>query len=111
MSAGTDRLDQPSLNNEARFLGKMGVFKLLGNLETALDEPQPVEIDVPTLREAMVVLVSRFPRLSGELVDSSGEFNRYYVVLVNGELMGFLDDLDTRISASDHITILPPAAA
>lgn len=89
----------------------MGTFRLLGNLEAALDEPQPVEIDALTLREAMVALVSRFPRLSGELVDSTGEFNRYYGVLVNGELMEFLDDLDTRISATDRITILPPAAA
>jgi molybdopterin converting factor small subunit len=89
----------------------MANFKLYGNLEPLVNGEQPLDLDVSTVGAAIDELVKRFPLLIGELVHTNGEFNRYYSVLINGEMMEFLDDLDTELVLSDTVTIFPPTAA
>lgn len=89
----------------------MAKFKLYGNLESLLDAEQPVELDATNVGAAIAKLTERFPALVGELVHENGEFNRYYSVIVNGEMMEFLDDLDTTLNADDEVTFFPPIAA
>ena len=89
----------------------MAKFKLYGNLEPLVSGDQPIELDATTVGAAIDELVKRFPTLVGELVHPGGEFNRYYSVLINGEMMEFLDDLDTQLTPSDDVTIFPPTAA
>lgn len=90
----------------------MAKFKLFGNLEQLINgQQQPVELGAATVRAAIEELAKRFPALVGELVQPGGEYNRYYSVLVNGEMMEFLDDLDTQLAPTDEVTIFPPTAA
>lgn len=89
----------------------MVTFRLYGNLEPLVDSAQPLELEAATVREAVAALTKRFPALVGELVHADGEYNRYYSLLVNGEMMDFLDDLDTALAAEDEVTIFPPTAA
>ncbi|MFQ5472938.1 MAG: MoaD/ThiS family protein [Dehalococcoidia bacterium] len=89
----------------------MATFKLYGNLEPLIEGAQPVELDAPTVRAAIDELVEQHPSLVGELVHADGEYNRYYSLLVNGEMMDFLDDLDTTLAENDEVTIFPPTAA
>lgn len=88
----------------------MATFKLYGNLEPLVSD-QPLEVQAVTVRAAIVELVQRFPALVGELVQSNGEYNRYYTLIVNGEMMEFLDDLNTQLAPTDEVTIFPPIAA
>ncbi len=89
----------------------MALFRLIGNLESRVSVPQPIELESPTVRLALDELIKRCPGLAGELIHANGEFNRYYSIVINGEMMEFLDDLDTRLSSTDAVTILPPAPA
>ena len=89
----------------------MATFKLYGNLEPLVSGNQPLEVQAVTVRAAIEELVQRFPALAGELVQSSGEYNRYYTLIVNGEMMEFLDDLNTQLAPTDEVTIFPPTAA
>jgi len=89
----------------------MTTFKLYGNLEPLIDGVRAIEVEADTIRAAVDELTKRFPALIGELVHEDGEYNRYYSVLVNGEMMEFLDDLDTTLAADDEVTIFPPTAA
>ena len=89
----------------------MATFKLYGNLEPLVNGNQPLEVQAATVRAAIDELVQRFPTLAGELVQSSGEYNRYYTLIVNGEMMEFLDDLNTQLAPTDEVTIFPPTAA
>ncbi len=89
----------------------MAFFNLFGNLEPLVSGDQPIEVGATTVGAAIDELVKRFPALAGELVHPGGEFNRYYSVLINGEMMEFLDDLDTQLTPSDDVTIFPPTAA
>lgn len=89
----------------------MANFKLFGNLEPLLDGNKEIELGATTVRAAVEELIKLLPALVGELTDESGEFNRYYSILVNGEMIEFLDDLDTPLTAEDEVTIFPPTAA
>lgn len=89
----------------------MATFKLYGNLEPLVNGTQPLELDAATVRAAIEQLTIRFPGLVGEIVHEDGEFNRYYSVLVNGEMIEFLEDLDTTLGSKDEVTIFPPTAA
>lgn len=89
----------------------MARFRLHGNLEPLVDGDQPMTLDVQSVQAAIDALVDQYPALVGELVHEDGEFNRYYSVLVNGEMIQFLDDLDTRLQPDDEVTIFPPTAA
>lgn len=90
---------------------EMATFKLYGNLEPLVDGAQPIDLEVTTVREAIDALTKRYPALVGELVHEGGGYNRYYSLLVNGEMMDFLDDLDTKLAEGDEVTIFPPTAA
>ena len=89
----------------------MASFKLFGNLEPLLDGNKEIELGAKDVRSAIGELIKLLPALVGELTDESGEFNRYYSVLVNGEMIEFLDDLDTKLTEKDEVTIFPPTAA
>ena len=89
----------------------MTTFKLYGNLEPLIDNIPAIELEAETIRVAVDELTKRFPTLVGELVHDDGEYNRYYSVLVNGEMMEFLDDLDTALKTDDEVTFFPPIAA
>ena len=91
----------------------MASFKLFGNLKPLIgDTSEAIELDSTTVREAVAALIERFPDLVGELVNADDkELNRYYSILVNGEMIEFLNDLDTKLTSEDEVTIFPPTAA
>lgn len=69
------------------------------------------EVRAATVREALVELTGRYgPALTAELFDARGEVRPYYSLLVNGRNVEFLGGLETRLSETDVLTIIPPAA-
>ena len=63
-----------------------------------------------TLSEVFEDVVRQFPRLDGQLVTAEGKLHRFVNVYRNDEDVRFLEHLDTKVSDSDVISILPAVA-
>ena len=88
----------------------------------------PVEVRLPTvlrqhaggqssvkangsnLREILEDLERQFPRLSGQVVTEEGGLHRFVNVYRNDEDVRYLSGLDTEVSDSDVISVLPAVA-
>ena len=68
-----------------------------------------VAADGASLSEIVQDLDSRYPGIADRLVDESG-LRRFVNVYLNDEDVRFLDGLQTPVSGSDSITILPAVA-
>ena len=69
-----------------------------------------VEVEGSTLSETINGLESKFPGIKARLLDESGELKHFVNVYVNGEDVQFLQGLDTPITATDEVSIVPAVA-
>ncbi|MFN2202553.1 MAG: ubiquitin-like small modifier protein 1 [Caldilineaceae bacterium] len=53
-------------------------------------------------------MVTRWPELRAEMLDSNGGLLRRIQIFVNGRSVRYLDGLNTVIGENDNITIFPP---
>jgi molybdopterin converting factor small subunit len=63
-----------------------------------------------TIAEVFHDAVRQFPRLEGHLVTMDGKLHRFVNVYRNDEDIRFLDNLATKVSDDDVISILPAVA-
>ena len=63
-----------------------------------------------TLADAFEDLVRQFPALQAQIVTKDGSLHRFVNVYVNDDDVRYLDNLDTKISDDDVISILPAVA-
>lgn len=63
-----------------------------------------------TLAEVFEDVARQFPRMNGQLVTEEGKLHRFVNVYRNDEDVRFLDHLETTVSDSDVISILPAVA-
>ena len=69
-----------------------------------------VEVEGSTLSETINGLENKFPGIKARLLDESGELKHFVNVYVNGEDVQFLQGLDTPITATDEVSIVPAVA-
>jgi molybdopterin synthase sulfur carrier subunit len=69
-----------------------------------------VDADGTTVGEVFADLTRRFPGLSGQLVDDQGGLHKFVNVYCNDDDIRYLDQLDTKVTDGDAITILPAVA-
>ena len=69
-----------------------------------------VQVDGETLRDAFDDLVAKFPSLKGQVVTDDGSLHKFVNVYVNDDDVRYLDKLDTKLSGTETITILPAVA-
>jgi molybdopterin converting factor small subunit len=69
-----------------------------------------VTADGATVGEAFTELAGRYPGLGGQLVDEAGGLHRFVNVYCNDEDIRYLDQLDTKVTDGDVISILPAVA-
>lgn len=69
-----------------------------------------VTADGPTVGDVFSELVRRYPGLSGQLVDEAGNLHKFVNVYRNDDDIRYLDQLDTKLSDGDVISILPAVA-
>jgi molybdopterin converting factor small subunit len=69
-----------------------------------------VTADGATVGEAFTELVARYPGLAGQLVDDQGGLHRFVNVYCNDEDIRYLEQLDTKVTDGDVISILPAVA-
>jgi molybdopterin synthase sulfur carrier subunit len=63
-----------------------------------------------TVGEVFSELVERYPGLSGQLVDDDGGLHRFVNVYRNDDDIRYLEQLDTKLSDGDVVSILPAVA-
>jgi molybdopterin synthase sulfur carrier subunit len=63
-----------------------------------------------TVGEVFDDLVRQFPSLKGQLITDDGAMHKFVNVYRNDEDVRYLDKLDTKVSDSDLISILPAVA-
>lgn len=69
-----------------------------------------VSADGATVGEVFSALVDRYPGLSGQLVDDDGGLHRFVNVYRNDDDIRYLEQLDTKLSDGDVVSILPAVA-
>jgi MoaD family protein len=79
-------------------------------LRSHADNAASVSADGATVGEVFSELTGRYPGLAGQLVDESGSLHKFVNVYVNDDDIRYLDQLDTKLSDGDVISILPAVA-
>jgi sulfur-carrier protein len=69
-----------------------------------------VEAEGSTVGELFEGLVQRYPGLRGQLVTESGDLHRFVNVYRNDDDIRYLGRLDTPVSQSDVVSIVPAVA-
>ncbi|MGH9165034.1 MAG: ubiquitin-like small modifier protein 1 [Acidimicrobiales bacterium] len=69
-----------------------------------------VQANSGTLAEVFVDLVRQFPGLAGQVVTEDGTLHRFVNVYVNDDDARYLQQLDTKVSDDDVVSILPAVA-
>lgn len=63
-----------------------------------------------TVRDLIDQIIARYPTLGGKMLDEAGELTSAVHVFVHGRNIEWLDGLDTVITESDEVFLMPPTA-
>ena len=66
--------------------------------------------DGSTVGQVLVALAGHFPGLSGQVIDDKGSLHKFVNVYLNDDDVRYLSGLDTPVTDSDEISILPAVA-
>jgi molybdopterin converting factor small subunit len=84
------------------------------NLPTVL-RPQAggvktVTVEGSTVGEVLRSLEQQYPGMAGQVIDGDGSLHKFVNVYVNDDDVRYLSSLDTAVSESDELSILPAVA-
>jgi molybdopterin synthase sulfur carrier subunit len=88
----------------------MPTVKIPPVLRSATGGESEVGADGATVGEVLRALAETHPDTRAQLFADDGELNRYVNVYLNDEDVRVLDGLDTSVSESDTVVILPAMA-
>ena len=88
----------------------MPTIKVPPVLRPKTDGEAEVAVEGGTVGDSLRALVAKHPGTSEQLFSEGGELNRYVNVYLNDEDVRVLDGLDTPLSESDTVVILPAMA-
>jgi molybdopterin synthase sulfur carrier subunit len=88
----------------------MPTVKIPPVLRSATGGESEVGADGVTIGEVLRALAETHPDTRAQLFADDGELNRYVNVYLNDEDVRVLDGLDTSVSESDTVVILPAMA-
>ncbi|HEX4216730.1 MAG TPA: ubiquitin-like small modifier protein 1 [Acidimicrobiales bacterium] len=69
-----------------------------------------VSVDGTTIGEVLNSLIAEFPGLSGQVVNDDGTLHKFVNVYLNDDDVRYLKVLDTPVTDTDEISILPAVA-
>ena len=78
-------------------------------LRAHADGASSVAVDGATVGEVFTEITSRYPGLAGQLVDDAGGLHKFVNVYCNDDIR-YLEQLDTKVTDGDVISILPAVA-
>ena len=79
-------------------------------LRAQADGHASVAVDGSTVGEVFNTLVATYPGLRGNLLDDAGGLHKFVNVYVNDDDIRYLEQLDTKVTDGDVISILPAVA-
>ena len=88
----------------------MPTIKIPPVLRPRTDGESEVSADGATVGEVLRALTTRHPETENQLFGADGGLNRYVNVYLNDEDVRVLDGLDTPVSETDTVVILPAMA-
>ena len=74
------------------------------------DGASSVAADGATVGEVFGALTARYPGMAGQLVDEQGGLHKFVNVYCNDDDIRYLDQLDTKVTDGDVLSILPAVA-
>ena len=74
------------------------------------DGASSVAADGATIGEVFSEVTARYPGLAGQLVDDQGGLHKFVNVYLNDDDIRYLEQLRTKVSDGDVISILPAVA-
>ena len=69
-----------------------------------------VNAEGATLAEAVDRMEADYPGIKERIVDEAGQIRRFVNVYINGEDVRFLDNANTKLAATDEVSIVPAVA-
>ena len=88
----------------------MSKVKIPPVLRSSTAGDKEIELEGATVGEVLRGLTAKHPATQSQLFSEQGELNRYVNVYLNDEDVRVLDGLDTTVSDSDTVMILPAMA-
>jgi molybdopterin synthase sulfur carrier subunit len=88
----------------------MATVKLPTILRKQANGEAQVEADGTTLRDLLNDLETKYPGITKNIVSDDGGLHRFINVYVNDEDVRYLGSLETNVSESDTVSILPAVA-
>ncbi|MGZ4279002.1 MAG: ubiquitin-like small modifier protein 1, partial [Solirubrobacteraceae bacterium] len=88
----------------------MATIKIPPVLRASVGGEREVAADGSSVGEVLTALAEAHPETRGQLFGAEGELNRYVNVYLNDEDVRVMDGLDTTVSDSDTLVILPAMA-
>jgi MoaD family protein len=88
----------------------MATVKLPTILRKQTNGEAQVQAEGDTLRDLLNDLESKYPGITKNIVSDDGGLHRFINVYVNDEDVRYLGSLETNVSDSDTISILPAVA-
>jgi sulfur-carrier protein len=79
-------------------------------LRKLTDGRSEVQVEGDDLRTVVANLEAAHPGIGDRLLDDSGQLRRFVNVFVRDEDVRFQDGLDTKLAASDTVSIVPAVA-
>ena len=88
----------------------MAIVKIPTPLRVTTSDLDTVQGNGDDLVSVIEDLESQFPGMKERLLDENNELRRFVNIFVNGEDVRFLEGLNTTVTASDEISIVPAVA-
>ena len=79
-------------------------------LRSSVGGVKSLEVEGDSIRSVVDGLVERHPSLVGQLLTTDGDLNRFVNVYVNGQDVRYLAGLDTPVTPTDEVRLLPAMA-
>ena len=88
----------------------MSTVKIPPVLRSSTGGEKEIEVDGGTVGDVLRALTAKHPATESQLFSAEGELNRYVNVYLNDEDVRVLEGLQTTVSDSDTVMILPAMA-
>ena len=79
-------------------------------LRPQVGDNESLEVDASTVGEALGNIKAQYPEFGQRLYKSEDELNRFINVYLNDEDIRFLENLETKVSGGDELSIVPAIA-
>lgn len=79
-------------------------------LRPAAEGQASVSLDGSTVGDVLRALVSSYPSLTGQVLTEDGSLHKFVNVYLNDDDVRYLDKLETKVTDTDVLSILPAVA-